>query len=222
MKQTPIHDGYNPDLLNMIPLTAKNIIEIGCSSGALAREFKKRVDNVNWVGVEIDPNYAEIAKKYCEETLVQNIDNCDKNFYNHFSDRDCWVFGDTLEHLKDPWAVLNKIRNIIPQGGVLVSCIPNAQHWSLVIRLAIGNFTYEDSGLLDRTHLRWFTRKTIYELFESQGFCVTDCRPRIFQEPGRENFLPAISEIAKACGVDPNYVLNDVMPLQYVVKAIPV
>lgn len=222
MEQTPIHDNHNPDLLRLIPPTVKKVIEIGCSSGALAREFKKQSNDVNWIGVEIDASYAELAKRHCDKTLVANIDDCGESFYKEFTDRDCWIFGDTLEHFKNPWSVLRNIRSVISSNGSVVACIPNAQHWSLIIRLAIGDFRYEDSGLLDRTHLRWFTRQTMIELFESQGFRIAEGLPRVFDEPNRDKFLPSIAEIAKNCGIEPELVVNDTIPLQYVVRAVPV
>lgn len=221
MDQTPIHDNHNPDLLRIIPPSSRKVIEVGCSSGALAREFRRENSEVNWVGVEIDAEYAEAARRYCDEALVLNIDDCDENFYKRYSDRDCWVFGDTLEHLKDPWHVLKNIRQVIPSHGVVVACIPNAQHWSLVIKLALGEFRYEDSGLLDRTHLRWFTRKTMIELFQSQGFRIVEGAPRIFDELDRERFLPHLAEIAKMCGMSPDVVVSDAIPLQYVIRAVP-
>ena len=222
MDQTPIHENNNPDLLTMIPPSVKNVIEVGCSSGALAREFKNTYQNVNWVGVEIDETYGKLAEKYCDRVVVSNIDDCDESFYTQFSDRDCWVFGDSLEHFKDPWLVLKQIRNVIPDNGCITACIPNAQHWSLVVKLAMGDFRYQDSGLLDRTHLRWFTRQTIVELFASQGFKIVEGIPRVFDEPEREQFIPLISEIATACNVNPEGVIKDLMPLQYVVRAIPI
>lgn len=221
MQQTPVHDNHNPDLLQLIPSNANNVIEIGCSSGALAREFKKQNNSVDWVGVEIDDSYAELAKRYCDRTLVVDIDDCDPSFFQQFSDRDCWVFGDTLEHFKDPWSVLKNIRSVIPRDGSVTACIPNAQHWSLVVRMALGDFRYEDSGLLDRTHLRWFSRQTMIELFETSGFRIIEGIPRIFNEPNRDKFLPLIAEIAKITGIDPDLVINDAIALQYVVRAVP-
>jgi len=223
MDQTPIHDNHNPDILRLIPPDVKNVIEIGCSSGALAREFKKQSKSTNWIGIEINPTYAELAKRYCDKSLVANIDDCSETFYREFSDRDCWVFGDTLEHFRDPWSVLKNIRGVIPANGMIVACIPNAQHWSLIVRLVLGDFRYEESGLLDKTHLRWFTRQTIIELFESQGFRIVEGIPRIFNEPNRDKFLPLLVEIARASGMPaPDHVVNDSIPLQYVIRAIPI
>ncbi|NDH44257.1 MAG: glycosyl transferase, partial [Betaproteobacteria bacterium] len=67
MQQTPIHEHHNPDLLALVPRTSRRLIEIGCSSGALARAFKQQVPESHYVGVEIDPRYAELAKRHCDE-----------------------------------------------------------------------------------------------------------------------------------------------------------
>lgn len=220
MEQTPVHEQHNADLLSLIPIAAKKLIEIGCSSGALAREYKKLAPNADYFGVEIDPDYADLAKRYCDNVAVFNIENADLIFWKSNVDRDCWVFGDTLEHLQNPWLVLKRINEILPSNGSVVACIPNAQHWSLQAKLSIGDFRYEDSGLMDRKHLRWFTRQTIVELFDQAGFVIEEGLPRIFNEPQREKFLPIIGEMAKLAGIDPELAISDSLPLQYVVRAI--
>ena len=82
-------------------------------------------------------------------------------------------------------------------------------------------FRYEDSGLLDRTHLRWFTRVTALEMFQASGYRVIDGRPRIFPEAERDRFLPAIHAMATAAGFDANQAVADALPLQYVLVATP-
>ena len=77
-------------------------------------------------------------------------------------------------------------------------------------------------GLLDKTHLRWFTRLTMLELFQSSGFNVVAGIPRIFPEPGREKFMPAIKLMAELAGANPEVAVADATPLQYVVRAVPV
>lgn len=222
MKQTPAHDSHNPDLLRLIPKNLSGVIEIGCSSGALAREYKKMSPNCNYFGVDIDSIYLESAKSFCDGVEVCDLESRTEEFYEQHALRDCWVFGDTLEHFKNPWAVLENIRKVIPSSGCVVACIPNAQHWSLVAKMAIGDFRYADSGLLDRTHLRFFSRQTILELFRDTGFQVEEGLPRIFNEPARDAFLPIIANFASACGVDQNLAVNDAIPLQWVVRARPV
>lgn len=221
MNHTPVHENHNPDLLDIIPWGSKKLIEVGCSSGALAREFKKLSPNCHYLGIEIDPAYAELALRYCDQSQVLDIETAGDAFWKENADRDCWIFGDTLEHLKDPWRVLRQVRSIMPKNACIAACIPNAQHWSLQAKLSIGDFRYEDTGLLDRTHLRFFSRQTILEMFNDAGFTVTACIPRIFHEPPRERFLPVIEQLAKLAGANPQTSVDDAMPLQYVVSAAP-
>jgi SAM-dependent methyltransferase len=220
MQQTPIHELHNQDLLSLIPSSSNRLIEIGCSSGALAREFKKINSSAHYLGVEIDPNYAELAKRFCDSVSTLNIENAGPEFWEKMVDRECWIFGDTLEHLQNPWIVLKRIYDVLPAHGTVIAFIPNAQHWSLQVKLSIGDFRYEKSGLMDRTHLRWFTRQTIVELFDQAGFIIREGVPRIFDEPQKEAFLPIIGEMARIAGVDPELAISDSLPLQYVVQAV--
>lgn len=222
MDQTPAHEQHNPDLLRFIPPKSKKIVEIGCSSGALAREYKKINAHCHYTGIEYVPEYVELAKRYCDSVLTLDIESVDEHFLETALSCDCWIFGDVLEHLRDPWTLLKKIRKVIPQDGSVVACIPNAQHWSVQARLNCGEFRYEPSGLLDKTHLRWFTRITMIELFRETGFQIVEGMPRIFHEPQKERFLSGIRTMAKSIGVDPELAVNDALALQYVVRAIPV
>ena len=213
-------EGYNPDLLAMIPPQARAIVEVGCSTGSLAYALKRQRPEVHYLGLELDPKAAEIAARYCDGVSALNIEEADGSLYRDYASRDCWVFGDVLEHLRDPWAVLAKIREVLPPGGCVVASVPNAQHWSLQAKLSVGEFRYESAGLLDRTHLRWFTRVTLFELFAKAGLRIEAGVPRIFDEPGREPILNAIRQMAEAQGRDPEGAVRDALPLQYVVRAV--
>ena len=155
MQQTPVHEQHNPDLLKMIPANAKQLIEVGCSSGALAREYKKINPDCHYTGIEISSAYATLAARHCDAVLLLDIESINESFIDSNLVADIWVFGDTLEHLKDPWLLLQKIRQAISSKGCVVACIPNVQHWSVQARLSCGQFRYEESGLMDKTHLRW-------------------------------------------------------------------
>ncbi len=220
MKQTPVHHNSNPDLLALIPLGAKRLVEVGCSSGALARDYKLRNSNCWYLGCDIDASYIDLAQQYCDEVIVLDIDQAGDDFYERYRGCDVWVFGDTLEHMKDPWKVLGKVRESMVGGGMVVACIPNAQHWSIQARLATGAFWYEDAGLLDRTHLRWFTRVTIQNLFEQAGFTVVQMSARVFSEPGYDALVPVIEEMAELCGADPKVAAEDARAFQYLVVAV--
>lgn len=221
MDQTPAHANHNPDLLNLISADRRRIIEIGCSSGALAREIKKKIPSCHYTGCDIDPDYVELAKEHCDKALTLNIDAAPSSFFTAHGDCDTWIFGDTLEHLADPWKVLREIKNVLPAHGCVAVCIPNAQHWSVQARLSTGDFRYESSGLLDRTHLRWFTRKTLFELFADSGFSIEKIQARDFNEDGREDYIQLIGDLAEAAGADPVQAMADARPLQYVILARP-
>lgn len=221
MQQTPVHDLHNPDLLALMPKQLKRIVEVGSSSGALAKAYKTIYPDCHYIGIEVDPRYAELSRRHCDEVLCVNIENIEQSAFETLFPSDCWVFGDSLEHLTDPWSLLKRIRRHLAPGSSVVACIPNAQHWSLQARLNCGLFRYEDSGLLDRTHLRWFTRITIIELFQSSGFRIVDTAPRIFNELGREKVLEAIKAMATSTGADPEQAIMDSAPLQWVIRATP-
>lgn len=221
LKQTPAHEVSNPDLLRIIPTSSKHLIEVGCSSGALARDYKKINPGVHYFGIEIDPDYTERALRYCDEAATLDIQTAGNEFWDCQKHRDCWIFGDVLEHLYDPWQILKRIRGVIPAHGCVVACIPNMQHWSIQVKLSIGDLRYQDSGLLDRTHIRWFTRQTIAELFSQTGFTIKLGIPRIFPEPQKAQFMPIIRRMAESVGADPNMAEADATPLQYVILAQP-
>lgn len=220
MQQTPVNFIHNADLLSLIPLNARRIVEVGCSSGALAREYKKKNPSAYFIGIEIVAAYASLARKHCDEVIDMDIENISPDTLKTTLAGDCWIFGDVLEHLRDPWELLSKIRKVLPADGCVIACIPNVQHWSVQARLSFGDFRYEDSGLFDRTHIRWFTRSTMIEMFHKAGYSIDKAIGRIFDEPQREIFLPIIKSMAVAAKADPQIAANDAIPLQYVFRCI--
>jgi len=157
-----------------IPANLKRVIEVGCSRGALARAYREANTACEYVGIEIDRESADHARAFCSSVICEDIEQIDEAVFASLFPSDCWIFADSLEHLRDPWAVLTRIRGHIHPDARVIACIPNAQHWSVQARLNRGEFRYEDRGLLDRTHLRWFTRTTIAELFQSAGYRMID------------------------------------------------
>lgn len=217
--QTPAHDVPNPDLLAILPATDR-LVEVGCSTGALARAYRSRHPGSHWLGIEIEPSYAEAARAHCQQVLVGDVEALlqDPELREPLR-ADCWIFGDSLEHLRDPWEVLRRVHGLLPAAGSVCACIPNAQHWSLQARLCLGQFDYEDSGLLDRTHLRWFTPQTMASLFEGCGFRIRHCQPRIFPHPAEAEVLEQIRAFAAHLGGDPERAVRDARPLQLVIRA---
>ena len=222
MKQTPINHGVNEDLLAIVPSQADRFVEVGCSGGGMASAVRNRNPRAVYTGIELDADFAEVARQYCTSVIVGNIEQMSDAVFESLFPSDCWIFGDVLEHLYDPWAVLRRIRERLSPEASIVACIPNAQHWSVQARLNYGGFRYEDRGLMDRTHIRWFTRITIDELFGDCGYTIVDGRGRIMDEPHREAALTGIRAFAQAIGADMDLAASDATPLQYVVRAVPV
>jgi SAM-dependent methyltransferase len=220
MKQTRAHDVANADLLALIPRDSTRVVEIGCSSGALGKAFMAINPGCEYIGIDIDPDYAQMAKASCSRTIAANIESMEDEVFDTLFPSSCWVFGDTLEHLYDPWAVLRRIRAKLTAGASVVACIPNAQHWSVQARLNSGSFRYEDAGLMDRTHIRWFTKMTIIELFSSAGFQIVQGGARVLQnEPERERALAGVKALAEAIGADPQQAVTNALAFQWVVRA---
>ena len=143
------------------------VFEGGVSTGYIARELVDAGLVVD--GAELDPVAAEEARQVCRTVVVGDLQQLDLSSLPHY---DVVLFGDTLEHLPDPGAVLARLRPRLKPGGVLIVSIPNVANWAIRLSLLAGRFRYTDRGILDRTHLRFFTRRTLIELLEGAGFRV--------------------------------------------------
>lgn len=217
---TPYHEYVNKVVLNMIPKSSFKIVDFGCMGGALCREYKKSSPNSYWVGVEVDPIYAERAKKNCDEVNILDINMLDEYFFDHNKDADCWIFGDVLEHLIDPWAVVEKIRNVMKPNSSIIACVPNAQHYTIIEKLLTGNFRYEDWGLLDKTHLRWFTKTTLFEFFQNLDFEIVEAK-YVYNDLPPEELFKNLYDISK---LHFKHEIDIIMlgSQQFIIKAIPV
>lgn len=217
----PVASNYNYALLPLIPKDVHNIMEIGCNNGALARAYKNINPICNYTGVDIDPAAVRLARKSCDFVFNMNIESADERFFQDAGNCDCWVFSEVLEYLNDPWALLAKIRKIIPANGTIIACIPNMQYWGVQAGLSHGELKNGIPGLTELGHLRWFTRTSILEMFQNAGFQVVSGAARVAKDSG-EKFFPAIRAMAECMGGDPEVAIQDAKPLQYLIKAIPV
>ena len=221
MKQTPAHSVVNRDLLALMPQGARRVVEVGCMHGALAQAYRAQNPAVHYTGVDIDPAYADVAAGVCDRALAGDVELFDTHTFDSLFPSDCWVFGDCLEHLRDPWRVVAGIRERIDADGCLVACIPNAQHWSVQMRLATGLFRYEDSGLLDRTHVRWFTRVTMIEMFQQAGWRIESGLARRLPQSAPQALMDGVRAVAQASGANADQAAEDASVFQYLFKVVP-
>lgn len=219
MNQTPINNIHNVDVLNMMRTDLRKVVEVGSSSGALAHAFRSKAPQAEYIGIEVVEEYAQASRDFCTDVIYGDVEKLSDQEFAKLADADCWVFADALEHLYDPWKLLKRIHQH-KQGPVeIIACIPNAQNWGVQSCLNSGRFVYQDAGLLDRTHIRWFTRLTIYDLFGGNGFDIVNMIARNFHAPSAEQ-IAAVKQMAQAFGSDPEQALADAIPFQYVLKAV--
>ncbi|MCF3945838.1 methyltransferase domain-containing protein [Acidiphilium sp. AL] len=211
-------DFANPDLLDAIPLTARTVLDIGCGGGALGAAYRRRNPRARVLGVDTHPESIALARTRLTEAAHCDVQS-DPLPFDLPDGIDCLIYGDILEHLADPWAVLARhAEQLNPDGTVLV-CFPNVENWSIVYRLLKGSFDYEDEGLLDRTHLRWFTPRMMAAALEQAGLALCDVRPRLTNPTEATRFVEAMTPALKAIGVDPAEYLNRAIPIQFVWRA---
>ena len=162
----------NSSLKKMLRLVGegKRVIDFGCATGYFSQLLAKKGCTVT--GVEINPEAAKFAEQYCEQVIVADLDFVSVTAILPKQAFDVAVFGDVLEHLRNPWKVVSEIRQLLKPEGYVVASIPNIAHGAIRLALLQGRFDYMDLGLLDNTHLRFFTRKSVEELFEGAGYFV--------------------------------------------------
>jgi 2-polyprenyl-3-methyl-5-hydroxy-6-metoxy-1,4-benzoquinol methylase len=146
----------------------KRVLDVGCSSGYLARPLVAAGCIV--VGLEVDAAAAEIARDVCEDVLVGDVETMELPFEPESFD--VILCGDLIEHLRDPEALLARVRPLLRPNGRLVLTTPNVANWSIRLGLLAGRWRYTERGILDRTHTHLFTRKTLVEAIERAGYRI--------------------------------------------------
>ncbi len=219
MNQAPgYHDRVNPDLLARIPLQARAVLEVGCGTGVLGAAFKARNPDTFYVGVEQQAGPAEQAAGRLDRVIRADAEDPGLQL-PALPPIDCLIYGDVIEHFRDPWATLERHLAWLDREGVLLACIPNVQHWSVLAHLLRGRWPVAEEGLFDRTHLRWFTRHSIEALVASCGLHLHELTPRIFRPEEAETFVQQLEPALAGLGLDRKELLAGVAPLQYLVRA---
>lgn len=164
------YENERKNMLQFIPSTAKKILEVGCAEGKFSAMLVSPEREV-W-GVEMDDLSASIAQQKLDKLIHGDFDTAFSQLPKAYFD--CVIFNDVLEHIYDPWTTINKVKQLLTPKGVLVSSIPNIRYISTFVLEIIGkkDFHYQDNGILDKTHVRFFTSKSIVRMFESCGYDI--------------------------------------------------
>ena len=216
----------NSSLKKMLCLIEENkrVIDFGCATGYFARLLSERGCEVT--GVEVNPKAAKAAQKYCKEVIVADLDfiSVNEHFSAQISDEkfDVAIFGDVLEHLRNPWKILEETRKLLKPQGYVIASIPNIAHGAIRLALLQGNFQYQPLGILDNTHLRFFTRKTVEHLFEDTGYLIDAIESTKLAIYSHSDLIPAIEKYNFDINITQEIEQDkDADTLQFVIRAYP-
>ena len=162
--------GSRPEVAQLVAIGAKNVLDVGCGFGGLGQLLReRRVENL--YGIEINPNASTYLDRLYSQYWIGSVETI--ALPDTLPKLDYIIFADVLEHLVDPWATVNRYSELLSSNGKIIASIPNVRNLGLLYNLIFrGHWTYSESGLLDRTHLRFFTRSEIQELFSQAGLTI--------------------------------------------------
>ena len=183
----PSYVGARSDLLQLMQTEWHSALDVGCAEGALGAAMKAQNPDGEVTGIELDTGMAAIAQTRLDRVLNIDAMTALRELVEDGRKYDLVCCGDVIEHLEDPWTALEQVRALCPAGEVVVS-LPNVGHWTTLSSVAFrGYWPYRDRGIHDRTHLRFFARNNLREMFEGAGFELASvkCSHRLFETPGR-------------------------------------
>lgn len=187
------------DLFPLMDLTRDglNVLEIGCACGATLREIGAHNPTIQLFGVELNEAASAIASPFVK-VLSMDVEKLEpKKIPVRF---DYIIMGDVIEHLMDPWSVLTHMRELLVPGGAVIASIPNVAHISNLHNLLRGYWSYQDMGLLDRTHIRFFTKYEIVNMVQRAGLIVQEIRPnRLSLSDPERDLLEELMSLRTIC-----------------------
>jgi 2-polyprenyl-3-methyl-5-hydroxy-6-metoxy-1,4-benzoquinol methylase len=167
----PNYDFARPEMLRFVPQSAHQVLDVGCSTGKFGMALRARPDTTV-TGVEPDPAAAELAKDRLDSVCTGFFPETER-LVARVEGYDAIVFNDVLEHMSDPRSALDAAKRLLAPDGVVVASIPNVRHISALGPLLIrDSWHYTDIGVLDRTHLRFFTRTSLIAFLRDAGWDV--------------------------------------------------
>ena len=166
-----------PEIIKLLPANLNRILDVGCNKGSLGKALKLQGAR-EVIGIEINKEMAQEATKYLDRVIVGNVEDIELHLGE--GSLDCIIYADVLEHLIDPWKLILRHRKLLKINGYLIASIPNIRYIDVLADLIFrGKWNYEDSGILDKTHLRFFTFKSMNSLLKESGYSI-ECTHRNF------------------------------------------
>jgi 2-polyprenyl-3-methyl-5-hydroxy-6-metoxy-1,4-benzoquinol methylase len=207
----PAYIGTRTEIQALVPNGMKTILDVGCSNGQLGTEIKSKT-GARVVGIELSAEMGQVARQQIDKVYIGNAEKLLASGLEN-EKFDLIIFADVLEHLVDPWTALADSLQMLNPGGYVIASIPNIRHISTLYSLLIkGYWPYNERGIHDTTHLRFFTRRNVLELFQDQKLQidVIDATYRV------SDTLSAINLYARRLAV---FGLKHVFAYQYLIRA---
>lgn len=230
LKSYPTHDGdidtqFDADssIGKILSLVERNttVLDVGCATGYIGRALSKIGCRVT--GIEMNPRAAEQARKSYAEIHVGDLDAIELRELLPSGTFDTIIFGDVLEHLRDPIRILRDARYLLREGGYVIASVPNIAHAAIRLALLDGQFRYTEQGILDDSHLRFFTLASVQSMFAECGYEITSIERTKLPLFGESDLIPKIdpanypAEVISKIQED-----EDADTLQFVLTARPV
>ena len=213
------HESSHAKVCELVP-PGSRVLDVGCANGALAARLAARGDRV-W-GADINPAALAEARAHCVQTRAADLDSVELAELFPGQRFDVVVFADVLEHLKEPWRLLESARAVLDDGGSVVVSLPNFAHAAVRLAVFSGTMPYRTLGILDDTHLRFFTREGVEALLEESGFRAQRVERTVVPFGAASDLVLDVSllrlpdELARRAREDP-----ESETLQFVVRAVP-
>ena len=167
LKPDSCYANAGKNIEDLVPRSARRVLDVGCGHGVIGASLRLEQEEMEVTGIEINPEIAEAARKNMDRVITGDIEEIDLPFEAGYFD--CIILADILEHLVDPWNTLKKLVRHLSFEGVIIASIPNIRNLAVVRTLLDGSWRYEESGILDKTHLRFFALEDMKGLFEQAG-----------------------------------------------------
>jgi len=178
MKKPEYYAGKREDILEVLPDGLDRVLDIGCGAGILGSDIKAKTGGkAEITGVEIEEEIAKKAKAKIDRVLVGDIEKLELPFEKEYFD--CVIYGDILEHLRDPWALLLKNTPFLKKSGFVIISVPNISHYRIIKMLFRKEWNYDERGILDREHLRFFTLKSAKDMLERANLDIVKIKHNI-------------------------------------------
>ncbi|NEY21475.1 glycosyltransferase [Bacillus ginsengihumi] len=206
-----------PEIVDLVPSQAKMILDVGCGAGATGISIMNR-QHCEMYGIELNQISASIAKNYYKKVFISDVENIKLPIEEE--SLDVIIFADILEHLKDPWSTVIRFSKYLKRSGVIVCSVPNVLHAEALLPLLQGSWSYTNAGILDRTHLRFFTLDTINTLFPKKLFEIEEIKYNYLNvEPKIKLFFQEVAHLAAKFGISVNQLSNQIEIYQILVKS---